>query len=54
LRHFYASWCINRVEDGDLGWNPGNDALAGNNASVGFRERDEDEYPQRNSTSAAF
>jgi hypothetical protein len=54
LRHFYASWCINRVEDGGLGWNPGNDALVGNNASVGFRERDEDEYPRRNSTSAAF
>ena len=26
-------------------WNPGNDALVGNDASVAFRERDEDEYP---------
>jgi len=27
------------------GWNPGNDALVGNNASVAFRERHEDKYP---------
>ncbi len=24
LRHFYASWCINRVEDGGLGLPPKN------------------------------
>jgi hypothetical protein len=35
------------------GWNPGNDALVGNNTSEVFRERDEDEY-NRNSISAAF
>jgi hypothetical protein len=27
------------------GWKPSNDALVGNNASLAFRERDEDEYP---------